>query len=111
MGARERGHAARQHWIGGDPARLEVYGWAAWSPGKAIVTLRNPSDQPQDYALDIVAALELPAQAARTWNATPAYGKSPHAARAHRGPSRHRAPRAVRGAGMGTGARALSVTA
>ena len=37
------------HWIGGDPARLEVYGWASWSPEKAILTLRNPSDQPQDF--------------------------------------------------------------
>ena len=61
------------HWIGGDPARLQVYGWAAWSPGRALVTLRNPSDQPQDYALDIGAALELPTQAPRTWTATPAY--------------------------------------
>ena len=31
------------HWVGGDPRWLEVYGWAAWSPQKAILTLRNPS--------------------------------------------------------------------
>ncbi len=30
------------HWIGGDPDKLEVYGWAAWSPKAGIVTLRNP---------------------------------------------------------------------
>ncbi len=65
------------HWIGGDPARLQVYGWAAWSPGKAIVTLRNPSDRAQEYALDIRAALELPVEATRVWNAVPAYEKSP----------------------------------
>ena len=64
------------HWIGGDPARLQVYGWAAWSPGKAIVTLRNPSDRGQDYALDIGAALELPAGVSRVWNAVPVYEKS-----------------------------------
>ena len=64
------------HWIGGDPARLQVYGWAAWSPGKAIVTLRNPSDREQDYALDIGAALELPAGVSRAWNAVPVYEKS-----------------------------------
>jgi len=64
------------HWIGGDPARLQVYGWASWSPGQAIVTLRNPSDQPQDFALDIGAALELPAQEQRTWSAVPAYEKA-----------------------------------
>ena len=34
------------HWIGGDPAKLEVYGWASWTPAKAILVLRNPSDKP-----------------------------------------------------------------
>jgi hypothetical protein len=63
------------HWIGGDPARLQVYGWAAWTPQHAIVTLRNPSDRPQAFALDIGAALELPAEAARTWRAVPAWQK------------------------------------
>jgi len=52
------------HWIGGDPARLEVYGWAAWSPEKAIITLRNPSDQPQDFTANLAALLELPAGSA-----------------------------------------------
>jgi hypothetical protein len=51
------------HWIGGDPALLEVYGWAAWSPSKAIVTLRNPSDHPQDFTAALAAILELPADA------------------------------------------------
>ena len=57
------------HWIGGDPGRLDVYGWAAWAPRKAIVTLRNPSDKPQSFALDVGRALELPAGAARTFTA------------------------------------------
>jgi hypothetical protein len=48
------------HWIGGDPALLEVYGWAAWSPGKAIVTLRNPSDKPQDFTASLAVLLEIP---------------------------------------------------
>ncbi|MGA2347665.1 MAG: enterotoxin [Candidatus Sulfotelmatobacter sp.] len=52
------------HWIGGDPARLEVYGWASWSPEKAIVTLRNPSDQPQDFTASLSTLLELPAGSA-----------------------------------------------
>lgn len=55
------------HWIGGDPGRLDIYGWAAWAPRKAIITLRNPSDKPQSFALDIGRALELPAGAARTF--------------------------------------------
>jgi hypothetical protein len=48
------------HWIGGDPARLEVYGWAAWSPEKAIITLRNPSDRAQDFTGSVSELLELP---------------------------------------------------
>ncbi|ESQ85093.1 hypothetical protein AEAC466_05125 [Asticcacaulis sp. AC466] len=57
------------HWIGGDPGRLEVYGWAAWAPHKGIITLRNPSDKSQDFALDIGLALELPADAAKVYTA------------------------------------------
>ena len=48
------------HWIGGDPGRLQVYGWAAWSPKGWIVTLRNPSDKPQSWTLDLETALEIP---------------------------------------------------
>ncbi|MBV8605765.1 MAG: enterotoxin [Pelomonas sp.] len=62
------------HWIGGDPARGEVYGWASWSPGHAIVTLRNPGAAPQRFALDLAQALELPASEPRAWVAKPAFG-------------------------------------
>jgi hypothetical protein len=55
------------HWIGGDPVRLEVYGWASWSPAKGIVTLRNPSDRQQDFTTTLAALLELPA------DSTPSY--------------------------------------
>ena len=55
------------HWIGGDPVRLEVYGWASWSPGKAIVTLRNPSDHVQDFKASLAALLELPADAPKAF--------------------------------------------
>ncbi len=48
------------HWIGGDPSKLEVYGYASWAPRQGIVMLRNPDDQPRSYTLDIGAALELP---------------------------------------------------
>ena len=51
------------HWIGGDPKKLEVYGWASWSPRKGIVTLRNPSDKAQSFALDVARAFELPPDA------------------------------------------------
>ena len=55
------------HWIGGDPDRLDVYGWAAWTPRKGIVTLRNPSSRDQEFPLDIAAAFELPAGAAQNY--------------------------------------------
>ncbi len=48
------------HWIGGDPGKLQVYGWAAWSRAKGILTLRNPSDQRQSLAIDLGEAFELP---------------------------------------------------
>ena len=57
------------HWIGGDPARLEVYGWASWSPEKAIVTLRNPSDHPQDFTASLATLLELPVGSASSYAA------------------------------------------
>jgi hypothetical protein len=55
------------HWIGGDPGKLEVYGWASWSPEKGIVTLRNPSDKAQTFALDVEKAFELPKGAAQNY--------------------------------------------
>lgn len=58
------------HWIGGDPVKLEVYGHAAWSPRLGIVVLRNPSDRPATFELDVEKALELPKGAAQTYRAT-----------------------------------------
>jgi len=55
------------HWVGGDPRWLEVYGWAAWSPQKAILTLRNPGAKTQDFTIDVAQAFELPSEAARRY--------------------------------------------
>jgi hypothetical protein len=55
------------HWIGGDPFKGEIYGWASWSPRKGILVLRNPSDQPGHISIDIEKAFELPAGAAREY--------------------------------------------
>jgi len=66
---------ADTHWIGGDPAKAEVYGWASWSERKGILSLRNPSDQPADIALDIAEAFELPDGAARTYSMKSPWGK------------------------------------
>lgn len=51
------------HWVGGDPRKLEIYGWAAWSPAKAILTLRNPSDKRQSTSIDVGKAFQLPPEA------------------------------------------------
>jgi hypothetical protein len=57
------------HWVGGDPKKLEVYGWASWSPERGIITLRNPSAEQQRFPLDVAKALELPAGAPSEFNA------------------------------------------
>jgi hypothetical protein len=56
------------HWIGGDPGRLDVYGWAAWSQQKSFITLRNPDDKPQLAILDVARQLQLPKDAARKFD-------------------------------------------
>lgn len=48
------------HWVGGDPLAGKVYGWGGWHAGHGVLTLRNPSDKPATYRLEIVAALDLP---------------------------------------------------
>ena len=53
------------HWVGGDPGQLEVYGWAAWSPAKAVLTLRNPGERRQSIEIDVGQAFELPSGASR----------------------------------------------
>lgn len=56
------------HWIGGDPAKGEVYGWASWSKRKGILALRNPKDTPGQIVIDIDRAFELPQGAAGTYS-------------------------------------------
>ncbi len=51
---------ADTHWIGGDPGKGEVYGWAAWAPRLGLLTLRNPSAKPAMLALSLRSAFELP---------------------------------------------------
>ncbi len=58
------------HWIGGDPAQLEVYGYASWAPRKGIVMLRNPDDRPREFILDVGIAFELPAGAPGSFSLT-----------------------------------------
>jgi hypothetical protein len=60
------------HWIGGNPFKGEIYGWASWSMEKGILLMRNPSNQRGRFVLDIGAAFELPPQAAKIYE-----GQSP----------------------------------
>lgn len=62
------------HWVGGDPTNGEVYGWAAWNPRRALLTLRNPSPKPQAFSIDPRKVFELPADRKGLYEAWDAYG-------------------------------------
>ena len=55
------------HWVGGDPLKLQIYGYASWNPRKGTLMLRNPDDQPQTITLDADTVFELPAGAAKNY--------------------------------------------
>ena len=79
--ARTRAAVLRDsHWVGGDPALGEVYGWASWVPGRAVLALRNPSGAPQSLTLTLKRVLELPPGEAAVWVATPAFAMGARAA-------------------------------
>ncbi len=48
------------HFVGGRPGSGEVYGYAAWTPKKAILTLRNPNPIPTAFSLSLASVFELP---------------------------------------------------
>jgi len=48
------------HWIGGNPRKLERYGWASWSPEKGILTIRNPDEVERHFTIDLARFFELP---------------------------------------------------
>ncbi|HIC1790450.1 TPA: enterotoxin [Escherichia coli] len=64
------------HWVGGDPTALEAYGWASWSKEKSILGLRNPSDKPQRFYLDLNKVLEIPQGEAAQFTLKPIYGSN-----------------------------------
>lgn len=61
------------HWVGGDPQKLQIYGWASWTPRKGILTIRNPDDVTKEFAVDIGQAFELPAGAEKSYKMTSPY--------------------------------------
>jgi hypothetical protein len=48
------------HWIGGDAAQGQPYGYASWCRRKGILCVRNPSSQPKEMILKLADAFELP---------------------------------------------------
>lgn len=61
------------HWVGGDPAKAEVYGYASWAPRKGIFMLRNPSDKPGQITVDAATMFELPNGAKRNFRLVSPY--------------------------------------
>ncbi|MDE1176618.1 MAG: enterotoxin [Edaphobacter sp.] len=51
------------HWVGGDPGKGEVYGWASWNANRGILVLRNPTPREQSISLDVKTTFELPVKA------------------------------------------------
>lgn len=48
------------HWTGGDPAKGEVYGYAAWSEKKGVLSLRNPSSVDKVFNFSVKDVFEIP---------------------------------------------------
>ncbi|MCE5174323.1 MAG: enterotoxin [Bacteroidales bacterium] len=48
------------HWVGGSPIDSQIYGFASWSPKKAILMLRNPSMEKQIFKVNVTNIFELP---------------------------------------------------
>jgi hypothetical protein len=64
------------HWIGGDPAKEEIYGYAAWAPGKGVITLRNPSPNSQTISIDVQNIFELPEKSSSYFELSSAINKN-----------------------------------
>ena len=58
---------ADTHWVGGNPwdkAKKDgdIYGWAAWSPTKCTLSLRNSSDKEKTLSTTLRQVLDIPAE-------------------------------------------------
>ncbi len=69
---------ADTHWVGGNPWDEQkktgnIYGWAAWTPEKSSLTLRNPSKSPQSYTATLRQVMDIPAHIRGTIRLANAY--------------------------------------
>jgi hypothetical protein len=55
------------HWVGGDPAKGEVYGYAAWSSEKGVLSLRNPSGIRKTFNVNVTDVFEIPGKINRKY--------------------------------------------
>lgn len=65
------------HWVGGDPRKLEVYGYASWSSKKGILMLRNPNDKVQTFEIDPAQVFELPSSVKGAFMAKSPFASDP----------------------------------
>jgi hypothetical protein len=61
---------ADTHWIGGNPAKGEIYGWAAWRKNKGMIVLRNPAASPARFTADVGKLFDLPPHAQHIYRFT-----------------------------------------
>ncbi|WP_256009322.1 hypothetical protein [Desertivirga xinjiangensis] len=56
------------HWVGGDPDKGEIYGFAAWRNQKGVLTLRNPSSQEKEFTVNVKQVFEIPGTLSDNYN-------------------------------------------
>jgi len=49
------------HWVGGDPSKGQVYGYAGWADKKGVLTLRNPTAHAKIFIVHVKDVLNIPA--------------------------------------------------
>ncbi len=61
------------HWIGGNPSKLEPYGYASWNKKKAVLVVRNPRNVDQKFDIEVAKQFELPRNARKKFQFKPAF--------------------------------------
>ncbi|NQZ58601.1 MAG: hypothetical protein HRT88_14185 [Lentisphaeraceae bacterium] len=61
------------HFIGGNPNKGELYGFAAWQKGHGTITLRNPSSKEQVFSLNLKQVFELYSASVENYTITSPY--------------------------------------
>jgi hypothetical protein len=51
---------ADTHWVGGNPLKGQVYGYAGWAGKKGVLTLRNPTPYPKTFIVNVKRDLDVP---------------------------------------------------